>query len=286
MSLFQAWHTGLSRLLGWFGQHPHAPERDLCLERLPFAVVCLDSDGLMTQVSRGWEALSGYRPWECLQHNHARFIHIEDQPLWLEGLQALRDGQAGWVRILRYLARGGELCWVEVRLQRQAGGFIASLADVSAQVPQRQQLLARHRSLSNLLDGLPLMVYRCRNNRHWSMEYVSVGSLALTGYPPEQLIDSQSVTFNSLIHPDDRERVWASVQAGVRERRPFAFDYRLLCADGSEKPVHERGCGIHSDAGELLGLEGVVMERPVAAPTTVLADTAQPAGAVAWRADW
>jgi len=112
-----------------------------------------------------------------------------------------------------------------------------------------------------LLDGLPLMVYRCRNNRHWSMEYVSAGCLELTGHAPQALVDSQSLTFNSLIHPQDRERVWRRVQEGVRAARPFAFDYRLLCADGSEKAVSERGRGIYSDLGDLLGLEGVVMQR-------------------------
>ena len=83
----------------------------------------------------------------------------------------------------------------------------------------RQSLQARHRSLSNLLDGLPLMVYRCRNNRHWSMEYVSAGCLALTGYSPEQLIDSQSLTFNSLIHPDDREATEAVERGHGRQPR-------------------------------------------------------------------
>jgi PAS domain S-box-containing protein len=161
---------------------------------------------------------------------------------------------------LRYLTRGGELRWVEARVRRQDSGFIASLGDISSQMLLRQSLQARHRSLSNLLDGLPLMAYRCRNNRHWSMEYVSAGCLALTGYSPEQLIDSQSLTFNSLIHPEDRENVWRAVQLGVDELQVFSIEYRLLCSDGSEKRVLERGCGIYSDAGDPLGLEGVVLE--------------------------
>ncbi|MDF6000163.1 PAS domain-containing protein [Pseudomonas aeruginosa] len=78
---------------------------------------------------------------------------------------------------------------------------------------------------------------------------------------PEQLIDSQSLTFNSLIHPDDREDVWRAVQLGVDELQVFSIEYRLLCSDGSEKRVLERGCGIYSDAGDPLGLEGVVLER-------------------------
>ena len=116
-------------------------------------------------------------------------------------------------------------------------------------------------ALGNLLDDLPLMVYRCRNNPHWSMAYVSAGCLELTGYRATQLVGSQGLTYNSLIHPSDREHVWLAVQRGLQEGRPFSFDYRLVCADGSERTVQERGCGIYSGSGEVLELEGVVMAR-------------------------
>lgn len=231
---------------------------DDCVEALPLALVRLDEQGRMIRLNRAWQDLTGYAPRACLQRSHEAYLHIEDQPLWRQALS--RPGSGAQVLLLRYLHRGGELRWAEVRLHRLARGFAVSLGDSSEQVQQRQSLRAHHRSLSNLLDGLPLMVYRCRNNRHWSMEYVSAGCLQVTGYQPQQLIDSQSLTFNSLIHPDDRERVWHAVQLGLDERRAFVMHYRLLCADGHERSVLERGCGIYSDAGDLLGLEGVVMD--------------------------
>ncbi|HEY1026867.1 MAG TPA: PAS domain-containing protein [Pseudomonas sp.] len=237
--------------------------RAVDFDALPIALIHLDDGGLMRQANRGWEQLSGYRLRECRLVDHSRFLHIEDRSSWQQGLHSLRQGRTSWIGSLRYLNRNGELRWVEARLVRHQDGFIASLADISAQVPEHQQLQARHRSLSNLLDGLPLMVYRCRNNRNWSMEYVSAGCLELTGHAAHCLVDSHSLSYNSLIHPGDRERVWRGVQEALREARPFAFDYRLLCADGSEKRVSERGRGIYSDLGDLLGLEGIVMELGV-----------------------
>lgn len=254
MNLVQACRNGLFQL---FMRQPPAG-RDEDFDDLPLALLCFDGDGTLLRVNRAGQELSGYRAGDCLRRDFRQFLHIEDRTLWS---QALRDAQPLWTGSLRCLGSGGQLCWVEVRLRRRPGGFVASLADVSTQVPQRQQLQARHRSLSNLLDGLPLMVYRCRNNRSWSMEYVSAGCRELTGYDAAQLIDSHSLTFNSLIHPQDRERVWRSVQDGLGAGQAFAFDYRLLCADGTQKQVIDRGCGIYSDLGEVLGLEGVVMER-------------------------
>jgi PAS domain S-box-containing protein len=49
------------------------------------------------------------------------------------------------------------------------------------------------------------------------------------------------------IHPDDRDRVRAEIQAGVRSRQDFASEYRLLQKDGSIAWVYARG-RCHYDA--------------------------------------
>jgi len=240
----------------WLRQALRAASGDI--DQLPLALARLDAEGCIRQLNSGWRELTGHRVSPCLGRPLASFLHPADLQAWTQALGQLRLAHTD-VLLLRYLTRLGERRWVETRLRRQADGFVVSLGDITGQMQRRQSLQASHRSLSNLLDGLPMMVYRCRNNRHWSMEYVSAGCLELTGYRPEQLLDSHSLTFNDLIHPDDREHVWTEVQAGLNERRAFAFDYRLLCADGGEKKVQEHGRGIYADNGEVLGLEGVVL---------------------------
>lgn len=230
------------------------------LDRLPLALARLDTEGRLRQLNATWETLTGHSPRQGLGQPFARFLHPEDRVRWEQALQRLRGGQAAPVEVLRGLTRDGELRWVEVRLARDADGFVAGLADVTQQIRGRRSLQASHRSLTGLLDDLPMMVYRCRNNRLWSMEYVSAGCFALTGYAAESLIDSHELSYSSLIHPADREFVWAEVQAGLSSMQPFSLLYRLIRSDGSERRVQERGCGIYADNGEVLGLEGVVME--------------------------
>ncbi len=121
----------------------------------------------------------------------------------------------------------------------------------------------REQMLSTLMSNLPGMVYRCRNDPHWTMEFVSEGCRGLTGYEPRDLIgdaDRDPVAYAGLIHPDDLQHVWDEVQRSVRENQPFELTYRIRTAHGEEKWVWERGRGVYTASGEVLHLEGFITD--------------------------
>lgn len=118
---------------------------------------------------------------------------------------------------------------------------------------------SEHR-LSNLLDNLPGMVYRCRNDSLWTMEFVSEGCHDLTGYAPADLVDNRTVAYGELIHPDDRASVWTSVQMALREERQYQITYRIRTRDGEEKWVWEQGNGVIASDGRVVALEGFVTD--------------------------
>ncbi len=102
-----------------------------------------------------------------------------------------------------------------------------------------------------LVQNLNGMVYRCANDALWSMEYVSVGAEALTGYRPEQLIGNAEIGYGELIHSGDRERVWADIQAALAARRAFRLTYRIRDRFGNEKWVWEQGVGVPAADGSV-----------------------------------
>lgn len=114
--------------------------------------------------------------------------------------------------------------------------------------------------MAELISNLPGMAYRCRNEPGWPMEFVSEGSLALTGYSPAELAgENRRVTYGALIHPEDQALVWDAVQSGLMEQRSFQITYRLITLAG-EKWVWERGRGIYAGIDELIALEGFITD--------------------------
>ncbi len=136
------------------------------------------------------------------------------------------------------------------------------IQNVSRQIADRkkaeEEAQESERLISTLMKNLPGMVYRCRNDRNWTMTFVSDGCVSLTGYSPMDLVGNRILSYNDLIDPNDREMVWEQVQKAIFQHRPYQLQYRIVDAAGNEKWVWEQGTGVYSDEGELLALEGFI----------------------------
>ena len=116
----------------------------------------------------------------------------------------------------------------------------------------------QERLLETLLGQLEGMVYRCREDAQWTMEFVSDGCRALTGYRPEDLLLNSRVSYEDITYVDDRARVRAEIQAALRDRRRFELEYRISRADGTVRWVWERGAGIFREDGTLDAIQGFI----------------------------
>ncbi|WP_019568793.1 PAS domain S-box protein [Thioalkalivibrio sp. ALMg13-2] len=112
-------------------------------------------------------------------------------------------------------------------------------------------------TLRRVTDNLDGFVYRCRNDRDWTVTFMSEGGENLTGYPAADF-QRGARHFADQIYPDDQECVWNEVQAALAQRVEFRLQYRMLDRAGRVRWCYEEGRGHFDARGELLYLEGLV----------------------------
>ncbi|MGA3114998.1 MAG: PAS domain S-box protein [Syntrophobacteraceae bacterium] len=223
--------------------------------------------GRFERVNERLCAISGYTAEELLGMSFSEITHPEDRQRDWEAFQRLVRGEAAALRHeKRYVRKDGATVWVNVNAtlirdndDRPVRG-LGVIEDITERRMAEDALRENQRVLSTLLSNLHGMAYRCRNDVHWTMEFVSHGCLALTGYEPEDLIDNARLSYNDLIHPEDQESVWQDVQRALAAGEPFQLLYRILAADGTLKWVWEKGSGVLDDNGALIALEGFITD--------------------------
>lgn len=112
-------------------------------------------------------------------------------------------------------------------------------------------------SITGRMDGF---LYRCWNDASYTMLYISDGIFTLSGYSPDDLILNKVRDYSSIIHPDDLPDVYASVDEALEARRNWNMDYRIVSRKGESIWVREIGGGVFSDTGQLVFLEGFVID--------------------------
>src|SRR5690606_18936511 len=96
-------------------------------------------------------------------------------------------------------------------------------------------------SPETLIDALPGMVYCGRLEPVWVMESVSEACKEITGYTREELANNVGLSYESLIHPQDRELVRRHLLDSLQTGHSYSIEYRIHHRDGQYRWVHDRG---------------------------------------------
>lgn len=132
--------------------------------------------------------------------------------------------------------------------------------DITEKKSVENALVESERRLRTLMNNLPGIVYRCRADADFTMEFASKGSIRLLGYAPHELLDARPCAYHRIVHPDDRRNMMRLIRRSVSEKRPFSFIYRVRTASGKEKWVYEQGEGVFDEGGRLVALEGFISD--------------------------
>ncbi|MCV9385549.1 ATP-binding protein [Reichenbachiella ulvae] len=127
-------------------------------------------------------------------------------------------------------------------------------------VAQSRVIVENNRRFESLVYNVPGIVFRCRFDKHWTMDFISDYVFELTGHRSDQFLPPKSeVTFDSLIHPNDREFVWMEVQRQLKKSSFYKVNYRITDAEDRVKWFWEQGVKQENEHGEEM-LEGCIID--------------------------
>lgn len=147
---------------------------------------------------------------------------------------------------------------------RDANGIIRGAVlvfhDVTQQYIFREELRLSEEKLKALIANVPGITYRCANDCNWTMVFISDEIERLTGFPASDFIDNSVRAFSSVVHSDDAAMVSNKIGASIASRSFYELEYRIKRRDGCYLWVYERGRGVFAENGDLLWLEGVIID--------------------------
>lgn len=230
-------------------------------------IFLLDKEGKFVDCNPIAEKMFGYQREELLLKQPAAFspnFQYNGKPSNEKADNLIQMAIQGDPQLFYWLhqRKDGTVFDAEVRLnQVEILGVMylqAIVRDVSESLKHERELIESKRVTDTLISNLQGIVYRCQNNEHWTMLFLSDGFKSITGFDPGEFTGSGSKNFSDLIHPDDNEMVWKKVQESLNIGEHFEIEYRLRTVSGDYVFVWDKGRGVYDTNGELLFLEGFI----------------------------
>jgi diguanylate cyclase (GGDEF)-like protein len=200
-------------------------------------------DGRIEELFQGPGAdrlLGGAEP-DAEMENWDAAVHPDDWAAYARFSAALADGRASDVEY-RLIGADGLTRWVHDRAatRRRPDGSVeisGIVCDVTERRRMRAELAEAHAALSRVVEAMDGHLYTLHVDADGSYRTVYRGPNreALAGGPLTGGVADDKV-WESLLHPDDRER-WRSVVARLPEGKPIDIEYRLIGLDGRERTV-------------------------------------------------
>ena len=230
-------------------------------------VFILGSKGVFTYVSPAAARVAGVNEEDLLGLQPGSYTHPEDRQRVSDGLKRAQSRPRESVRIGVIKVRHAEGRWLHLEGIYTAmydvpgvEGVVLNYRNITDRIRSERALRQSRRQLSTLIGNLPGMVYRCRGDQDFTIEYVNDGVTELLGYTPDEFMEGRVASAVDVIHPEDFPYVRTSIWESVHDRKPFQLQYRMICRDGTQKWVWERGIGLYDDGGQVESVEGFVLD--------------------------
>lgn len=131
--------------------------------------------------------------------------------------------------------------------------------DITERKRVEEEMKESNKKLNTIINNLRGVVFRCLNDKDWTMKYISDGIYELTGYLPNEFIDNKIRSYSSIIDPEDRDRVAIEIHKALSTGYLYNIEYRVLTSSGNKRWAWERGRGYY-EGDKLVALEGFISD--------------------------
>jgi len=227
-----------------------------------YSVAFEDGRPVATVHSPGCEAVTGYTPNEFSKDPWLWYTMIfsEDHIAVTAHADRVLNGETPPPLEHRIIHKDGRLRWIRNTIvpHKDRDGRLASYDGLVSDVTERKTAeLALRQSQERLA-----LVIQGSSDGIWDWDittnqvYFSARWKSMLGYAEPEVANHFSA-WEQLLHPDDRERALASVQAYLAGHTPsFELEHRLRHKDGSYRWILSRGVALRDASGKPIRMAG------------------------------
>ncbi|AVI61518.1 PAS domain S-box protein [Halomonas sp. GFAJ-1] len=262
--------AGLNALVGYRRLYMKSSETTARLQAIfdtaVDGLITISEEGIILSYNKAAERILGYKaeqvvgcnvsvltpePHRSHHDNYLKhYLHTGDAKIIGTGREVEAVHQDGHIVPIR-LAIG------ESKLHGRST-FVGFITDISERYAMEKALQQREEQYRTLMANIPGSTFRCRDDAHWSVVFVSEAIEKLTGWTAHEFM-SGKVSFSGLIHPDDIPNIKENLQHAMDEKRSYSIEYRMRNKEGQYRWVSESATGVWVE-DELQFIDGVLLD--------------------------
>ncbi len=234
------------------------------IETANVIVLTLDINANISTFNKHAEELTGYKKKEVLGKNWFNIFIPERDKKIIPGV--FRDALGQMPDVSTYenpivIKKGEErlIRWSN-NVIKDSDGEITGLLSIGRDITERKQAEDKLKEAFNIINSSPAVAFRWKNDEGWPVEYVSENVENIFGYTVKEFT-SGKVSYASVIHPDDLERVAREVSAYSSEKGRKRFihkPYRIISKNGNIKWVDDKTFIRKDEKGTITHYQGIV----------------------------
>ncbi|WP_127026106.1 MHYT domain-containing protein [Rheinheimera mangrovi] len=228
-------------------------------------IVTINAQGLIQGMNKAAEKIVGWTQAELLHKNVNILTPLTIRPdhdSYLHNYLSTGDAKIiGVGRDVEAVHKNGHVVPVRLAIGHaklpDEDIFVAFITDISSRLQMEQALKDNEEKFRSLIGNIPGAAYRCLYNENWDMVFISDAIETLSGYPASDfMLPSAKRSWSDLVHPDDKS---TTTQLDLYQEH-FSLEYRILHRDGSVRWMLEYGEAIKSAQGDIVWLDGFLMD--------------------------